>query len=745
MIKISLLLFVILVNQSKSQVQHIYTKEQVLNFLNSINIPENLLTLFINTVSDVFEEAYAFNEISKNPPQPEFDNNYYKKINFQERIKSINTTNTNFYTVYQEIRKLIDDLGDLHVNIDMGLEPLNQIMFSEPISFEIKMVNDTPKMFGKIKSELGNLFQFFTDYEKVINVTTNNNNNTIKSINGEDPFKFVTNFGGNYNYLKSPQAYFKYKFMILNAIKPIIAFPFSNNDLNNFTVVYDNNENITTNYLFLSPLNLTSLQIKEKIEKEIKLFVSKRNNLRKNINMDFIKKNIYFNNNPFIKQLNNLNFNQNNEENNGFNYKNYISCFVDNNKKVNIYQISTFGTSVDEQYEKTIINCTLLFDKNAYPIIVINNFNVGGVILYAQLLLELISSTTTINIYGAIRKTNIIKDTTEVNNILSLFYDYETCNSLDYKSLLKNENEINYGNEVKDTLLGPLMINGRLFREESTNIKKKLKNKRNPTDILVYTDGFSYSASAIFLKYLQYYGGGITVGYFPNPLLENKYFDTGLSPSALFTHEILQLFNPKGYFELNKNTGVKIAFPGVQTFYNPNNLSHPLEYEITPIDEVVNIYSIENNYETFIKESFNILERYKTNCNSNNKKILLISKECDDIFNNSYTHGGYICGDDGKWTNTCVASYCDYGYLFDHTKNECIVDICSQSNHESEPQPKPETDNHIILIIILVLVFIILIIIIIVVCLIKRKNRSNNEIESVNKNNNLTEGLNIED
>lgn len=224
--------------------------------------------------------------------------------------------------------------------------------------------------------------------------------------------------------------------------------------------------------------------------------------------------------------------------------------------------------------------------------------------------------------------------------------------------MVKNTYTINYGNEVTDSLSGPIIINGEKLRKEVNNFKKKLKNKRNPTEILVYTDGYSYSAAAMLLKYLQYYGGGITVGYFLNPNLKNITFDSGLSPSPLFTHQVVQYFTPTGYDILNEQTGIKVQVPGIQTFYSPYDLSRPLEYEITPVDEFVDFYYLDqDSYESLINQSLKILEKYKTKCNPKNKKLLLISKECDGKFNNDYTHGGYKCGEDGIWTRS-ISSQC---------------------------------------------------------------------------------------
>ena len=66
-----------------------------------------------------------------------------------------------------------------------------------------------------------------------------------------------------------------------------------------------------------------------------------------------------------------------------------------------------------------------------------------------------------------------------------------------------------------------------------------------------------------------------------------------------------------------------------------------------------------------------IFEKYKTQCNPKNKKLVLVNDECYNIFENNYTHGGYICGDNGKWSKKCVPSYCDPGYIFNYTSNKC--------------------------------------------------------------------------
>ena len=93
-----------------------------------------------------------------------------------------------------------------------------------------------------------------------------------------------------------------------------------------------------------------------------------------------------------------------------------------------------------------------------------------------------------------------------------------------------------------------------------------------------------------------------------------------------------------------------------------------------------------------------ILNNYKNKCNPNNSKLFLIKSECDKSFGNNYTHGGYKCGKDGKWEEKCIATYCDIGYIFDHNKQQCIIDVCSErenneKENENENEKKDENGN----------------------------------------------------
>ena len=743
----------------------VYSIDEMFKILNNFTETENNLKMIIDNLSETLNKVYAFNEIAKNPPQPKFDNKYFTKINIQEKLKNIKVNSSNIYQFYRDIKLVLDSLGDHHLVFD-GQIILNNLFFIDPIDLSIKKYGDKYRMFAD-PSFSGDYN--FKNKETIFDIIKNNTNIPIKSINGKDPFDFITNFGGDFRKLKSPQANFRYKFVNHN-VNTLKDYPLSIEDLTNFTLIYDNGEKIVTDYMFytISNLNDTEFIKQNKFfifddNEDYKIFKLKEqtfpkfnqiltNEVRNNV---FKTKSKEFPDKKFLKLNNDL---ESIEWDYDFEYR--IYCKVDNSKKMNIYLINNFNIEENPKYIETIKNCVELFDNNNYPIIVLNIFNQGGMIYNAQLLLELISPFTTINIYGSIRIKDILKDKESfTEEIISFLYDSKKCEYLDSEKYMNKANKINYGEEAFDLLSEPLILNGKEFRKEINPIKKKLKNPRKPTEILVYTDGYSFSAGGIFTKFLQYYGGAITAGYFPYPNLGNIPYDSGTCASSLFSYNILENLDFQEYNNLRK-FNFFLTVPGIQLFPNPNELNHPLEYEINPVDEIVNIYpelenifSIlnKNGYDMFINESLKIFEKYKSKCNPNNKKLLLLTSKCDKKFENNFTHGGYKCSEEGFWTEECVASYCDIGYIFDFNTNKCVIDFCTVSQNESKKESETEPDSggesesffkskNFMLVLIFGSAFIIIIIIIIIICILSKKKNLKKDVNLID-NMNLDEQL----
>ena len=190
--------------------------------------------------------------------------------------------------------------------------------------------------------------------------------------------------------------------------------------------------------------------------------------LKKSFFLNNIKNNTLKDENIDILKKTNKKENNNIKGSIEWDYDSDISIYwkVNNLKKINIYLVNNFNINENPRYIKTIKNCVQLFDSNDYPIVLLNILNKGGLIYNAQLLLELLSPKTTINIYGAFRNNGILNnDQIFIKEILPLFSDSENC-EIANETLMKKTNKIDYGNKVEDILSGTVILMGK-------NLEKK--------------------------------------------------------------------------------------------------------------------------------------------------------------------------------------------------------------------------------------------------------------------------------
>ena len=222
-------------------------------------------------------------------------------------------------------------------------------------------------------------------------------------------------------------------------------------------------------------------------------------------------------------------------------------------------------------------------------------------------------------------------------------------------------------------------------RTVNENFKGDLKTKiRKPQEIIIFTDGYSFSATSDFIKTTYLAGGAIIVGFNGNPNFET--FDSSQNPASVIgTQNMAKIdkvsktiedlgftlyFTYKEYFDINYEGNPQI----------------PLEFQIHEIDERFEFYQkySDDYYNDFLEEAQYIFNKYKTECNTKNKKFIFITDEC--VFEDKIMHGGYECGSDGKWNKTCVPSYCDNGYIYDKKANKCIEDICLEKDENKDGQ-----------------------------------------------------------
>ena len=165
------------------------------------------------------------------------------------------------------------------------------------------------------------------------------------------------------------------------------------------------------------------------------------------------------------------------------------------------------------------------------------------------------------------------------------------------------------------------------FRQSLDGIRKNFLDKgkvKRPTDIIIFTDGFSYSATSLFIKGFQKTGGAITVGFNGNPTLSDDLFDASQSPTNV------QTFNESiEVSDLLKVDFVVGGISGSESFSYNYKIKNaiPLEYDFELVDERVDIYNDYNDeiYQTFIDKGKEIFQKYNKDkkCNKKNKRLLL--------------------------------------------------------------------------------------------------------------------------
>ena len=589
---------------------YVYDSSSVIDYISETVLDEYRYKILKRSFALVFEDAYSYMEIATNPPQPDFDNNYHEKVDISKLIYEINQTDINIYQFYQELKQRISSLKDFNVNFQNNnkyLKILNDLYLAVPIDFTIKKANDKPELFCIYSQKYMNIFD-----EQILNDIKANMDSPIDSINGQDPFDYITNFGGNIKTGKNPHSSFTNKFNTHNGVN-LATYPLDKEDLT-MHISFRNGKNLNITYVIVTQNEIQSL------------------------------------NNTLIKQFEEPKI-ENKEEKEiewEITYSDLFKCKVDNQNQVNVYFLESLDSSKGYiDYEEKIINCIDLFDQNNYPIIVILGKNSN---YYAprlpKLLTELISPLISMKYYKAEKIHRVSPEKIPV--------EYA-------------EKNISYFAEPIDL---SYELNEKLIEK-----KKSIKNKRRPTDILIYTDGNSTSVAAVFIKNFQHYGAGIVAGYFGNPHKNNIPFDSAQSTADLMSQKHLMMRCPRGYEkELIERYNFTMDIPENQYFFGDFNFKYPLEYSVTPVDERVEIFEYlkYSTYQSFIDEAKRIFDKYKNQCNPKNKKLVLVSGECDNKFENGYTHGGYECGDDGKWSNKCVPSYCEPGNVFNYTSQKCV-------------------------------------------------------------------------
>ena len=710
-------LFLILLSIHLISPQVIYQPEEFIEKLRSIPVNETLLSLAVENTAN-FLKHYIYYNISSNPPQPDFNDSYFNKLDLPNLFKDIKIKDTNYFDFQNEFLKKIFSLNDLHTRPYFYLLPINQYYYICPVNLSTYYDNktNTPKMYASYSVSENN-YAYFRNYKDVYNKITKNLNIPIRTINGKSPFDFIQNFA-DIN-LRNKHATYTFKQALYN--RNNFYIPVTLKDLCNFTIEYENDDIFETDYViadFSNQSQSDSIKFYQNPEDNNK-FISYINNIfSKKTNEIYSKDNLLSSDDNLIKGLDEIfiEFEQkyniknhniflsptnknDNEEKIEWTYEykgsatgiTYFQCRVDIKNKVNVYKILNFGSVYDSEKSLDIAEkCTLLFDENDYPIIIILPLNGGGNPILGYNIIELANPYILTRNSLRIKKDDKIKEFINLYNANELFVELNSSKLINGDYIEDDFIIEKYGDKITE-FSKPFSWNVNQKRIEE--IKSKLKHKRKPTEIITISDSYSLSAASFFLKNIYKAGIGITVGFNGNPEISDDLFDISTSASAVL--------GMNGYYYLYPDEVLKMAEYkiGINSLtciasYHDYQESHiPQEYDIQIADARIKIYNpyTDDDYQKFIDESLPIFEYYKDNCNPNHTMLILFSDECK--FSN-HLHGGYKCGSNGKWNKSdCISVYCDNGYYYNQKNNSCIKYPIDEDEKTDEPYKSDDTDK----------------------------------------------------
>jgi len=670
------------------------------NYIYSLyeDLTESYITYVLSNLVSIIEN-YVYLDIAQNPQIFKTTHSTHSPVDLIDSFNNVKKENRKYYEFYREIRQILGSVRDLHFNIYSCISPnykkLEGVSACIPFSFIIDKDSHDNEIKVYIKYNEDCAIYYSDDIKDYVRKKMEAKT-ALKLINGKDPFEYIQNWGRNFFTTKSPHGHFSFIKRYIQSFY-FTLYPFTPEELN-IKLEFESKDNkedfLILDYYVLVPeiplftkLNNNNkylLNSSKENNKFLEFFREEMKKYMNNVNIPNIfemwkrynKKNGIFK--EKLRTNNGIKWDFETEEEDG------IKCRVDNDNQVNVFLQQNFMLNVAPALN-IILECTKLFYQNNYPIIGIENQNGGGVIILAQVFHQLLQVKTYDRMHFSGRKTDINKQ--DYENMIYGKIDVETCKKFkdinDFMDGITDDYSTNTKNifhkrtkifEVGTKEFKKWILSNRQFLYDYGILKR-------PTEIIIFTDGFSFSATSLFIKGFQKTGGAITVGFNGNPKLSNDLFDASQSPTS-----VMEFKNSTEYHNLLL-VGYKIN--GISAFesfsYNYKNKNAiPLEYDFDPIDERVDIYNeySDDIYQDFIDKGKEIFKKYNEDkkCNKKNKKLLFDpsdGKTCYNFQDDKYAHGGYECGDNGYWNEgVCKKYYCDLGYYYDLYEGKCKIDLC---------------------------------------------------------------------
>ena len=549
-------------------------------------VTEEYCTEVINNVIALLKEGYVYLDFYKSPIKPKANESYsIEAINLVSELEAIPRKNRKFYEFIRDIIKIVRKTGDGHLKFYPEKSPgginLGLCIFSLPFKFDVVDELDN-------EDYLKETYLVITEKKNISNNGENNSsteyakyyNKKIKSINGEDPFTFIVNILKDYKLTHNPQSDYTYISNSINEIN-IMELPLLKEELSNITIIFENDEKITVDYSMPSVDDSKLSGLKEYYLKKIKFNIN--NNLPipslVSIQEEFMHKND--SNYKKRRKLEDNIWNLEDEEGT-------IKCKVDEEDKKNVLYQNSFSPENVNNFQVVMYQCIQAFYSNKYEIIIIQSHNSGGYSILCNPMTQFFRPKIYEFIPHSQKDTDLNYEFLEQANLI-----YETCEPYDQEKLFRGKTD-DYGNGVihnrtKDFYMYNLY--SRKSIKDFINNILATNNTKKPTEIIIFTDGFTFSCGSGFVKGLQVFGSAIVVGYNAKQgINSSKDFDASQSNSG-----VEQFINSK-YSKILENLGFMTPRVTNVEQFDPNdldddNMKIPMEFKKYPVDELSNIHT----------------------------------------------------------------------------------------------------------------------------------------------------------
>ena len=354
---------------------------------------------------------------------------------------------------------------------------------------------------------------------------------------------------------------------------------------------------------------------------------------------------------------------------------------------------------MDETEEgPTLFKCYQLIYSNKNKLLIITRQLWEGGNIESYTYTQLLFPNINVKFNMAMKQTEYNKRLFEQNK--KEFTDAKTCSIFESWEDFLEKDPDKYGeiNHYRTKLYNPMPLESIKFFKEQREILVEFGLNKKSTDILILTDTVNFGPASNFIKTILNNGGAIVASYAGNPkLTEEDALDAGVDPAFTTTYE-----DTEEYRNLKEKGFTIYNIPYAEYFEKIERNDYPMAFKVNKVDERTKIYHTYEDiyYDEFIEEAKEILEKYnnKSECNKENMNLVLEDENCTFEDGDIYAHGGYPCGNDGKWNKTkCKKSYCDIGYYYDRNEDKCLIDYCTNDPDTIEITLNGKNDKTIII------------------------------------------------